>query len=358
MDKQKLSQIQAIRKYPSVSILLGLHTAAAESQQNNLVLKNLIKEAEDRLLKEFSKREVEKIIVRLHTTQERLNNKLHYQPGLAIFINEDEDFTINLPFAIKSRVIIDHTFATRDLIMGVNRSIRYYVMTLSAKEVRLFTAYRHILNEIKEEGFPFQLALEVEDNQRGVTLDKENQIKEFYNGLDKAFNQIYNRQPYGLVLVGAGKNLSYYKEIADNKRVIVSTIEGNHDHTNLHELGLITWNNVKDLLSQQRNAALSELKAAVDAQKYVSGIEQVWRLAKEGRGRILFAEEDYRVAGKIVGTNENETLEVINDPAEPGLINDLVDEVAEMVMLSGGQVVFVDNGKLAEHQGIALALRY
>jgi hypothetical protein len=358
MDKQKLSQIQTIRKYPSVSILLGLHTAAAESQQNNLILKNLIKEAEDRLLQEFPKRQVEKIIARLHAVQEQLNNKLHYQPGLAIFINEDDEFIINLPFAIKSRVIIDHTFATRDLIMGVNRSIKYYVMPLSAKEVRLFTAYRNILSEIKEGGFPFHLTLEVEDNQRGVTLDKENQIKEFYNGVDKAFNQIYNQQPYGLVLVGAGKNLSYYKEIADNKKVIVSTIEGNHDHTNLHELGQITWNSVKDVLSQQRNAILSELKAAVEAQKYVSGIEQVWRLAKEGRGRLLLAEEDYRVAGKIVGTNENQTLEISNDPTGPGLINDLVDEVAEMVMLAGGEVVFVDNGKLAEHQGIALALRY
>jgi hypothetical protein len=317
MDKQKLSQIQAIRKYPSVSILLGLHTAVAESQQNNLVLKNLIKEAEDRLLQEFSKREVDKIIARLQAAQERLNNKLHYQPGLAIFINQDDEFIIDLPFDIKSRVIIDHTFATRDLIMGVARSIKYYVMTLSAKEVRLFRAYRHILSEIKEDGFPFQLTLEVEDTQRGFAQDKENQIKEFYNRLDKVFNQIYNQQPYGLVLVGAGKNLSYYKEIADNKRVIVSTIEGNHDHTNLHELGQITWNSVKDVLSRQRNAVLSELQAAVGAQKYVSGIEQVWRLAKEGRGRMLFAEEDYRVAGKIVNINENETLQIVDNLAEP-----------------------------------------
>ncbi|MCS6906092.1 MAG: hypothetical protein RML72_09795 [Bacteroidia bacterium] len=358
MDKQQLIQIQSIRKYPSVSILLGLFTSPTENQRNILNLKNLIKQAEERLLKEFSKREVEKIIDRLHSIAERIQSRLHYQAGLAIFVNDEQEFIIDLPFSVKQRVIIDHTFATRDLILGMNRSIRYYVMTLSAKEVHLYTAYRNILNEVQENGFPFHLSLEVIDVQRQFTIDKEVQVKEFYNNLDKAFNQLYNQQPLGLILVGAAKNISYYKEVANNPRAIVATIDGNYEHASIHELGNIVWNQVKELLSQQRNEVLVELEAAIKAQKYVSGIEQVWRLAKEGRGRLLLAEEDYSASAKIIHDNGSEFLEIVDDPTLPGVIDDLVDEVAEMVMLAGGQVVFVDNGKLKEHQGVALILRY
>ena len=42
----------------------------------------------------------------------------------------------------------------------------------------------------------------------------------------------------------------------------------------------------------------------------------------------------------------------------PGVIDDAVDEVIEEVTAKGGSVVFVDNGALAQHQRVALILRY
>ena len=47
-----------------------------------------------------------------------------------------------------------------------------------------------------------------------------------------------------------------------------------------------------------------------------------------------------------------------DDPNAPGVMPDAVDEAIEMVIRKGGEVVCVDNGKLAQFGRIALVLRY
>jgi hypothetical protein len=87
-----------------------------------------------------------------------------------------------------------------------------------------------------------------------------------------------------------------------------------------------------------------------------STLGEVWRMAHEGRGRLLLVEEDYHTPGKLDETGIH--LSVVDDPAAPGVIDDAVDEVIETVLSKQGRVVFTPNGSLEQHQRIALILRY
>jgi len=230
-------------------------------------------------------------------------------------------------------------------------------MAISGKEIRLFDAFSDRLREIHENGFPHIFSTDGSANlERHVNSDKDNLVKEFFNQADKQFLQLYYQNPRGLVLMGAGKSLSHYRDIADNKKVIIAEIDGNYDSKTPHEIGAIVWPQVKDILAEERNKILEELQIAVSAQKYVSGIGEVWRLANQARGRILLVEEDYRPAG--ITTPDGQNIELVEDSTKPGVIDDLVDEIAETVMLAGGSVAFVEPGKLSDHQKIALILRY
>ena len=55
--KDRLLRIAAVNENPSVSIALNTHRTHPDSQQDEIVLKNLLKDAETRLLEEFTKRE-------------------------------------------------------------------------------------------------------------------------------------------------------------------------------------------------------------------------------------------------------------------------------------------------------------
>jgi len=87
------------------------------------------------------------------------------------------------------------------------------------------------------------------------------------------------------------------------------------------------------------------------AGKAVTGIDEVWQLAREGRGRLLIVEEDYEAepSTEIDGRLVPETSgAVMSDP---------VDEVIEHVVRAGGAVEFVGSGALDEFGHIGLVLR-
>ncbi len=75
-----------------------------------------------------------------------------------------------------------------------------------------------------------------------------------------------------------------------------------------------------------------------------------------GRGKLLLVEQDYHAPGRLAETGL--LLLPAADPNAPDVMSDAVDEVIEMVLSKGGEVVFVENGQLAPHQRIALVLRY
>ncbi len=67
-------------------------------------------------------------------------------------------------------------------------------------------------------------------------------------------------------------------------------------------------------------------------------------------------EEDYQQPA-VINTPGN-TIKLENTHDIPGITDDLVDEIAEKVVATGGKVVFVDDGSLALYNRIALILKY
>jgi hypothetical protein len=69
----------------------------------------------------------------------------HTLDGLALFASRDVATAVHLPFRPRARVVIDATFATRDLVFSLNRSPRYRVLVLTEKPARLFDATTNVL---------------------------------------------------------------------------------------------------------------------------------------------------------------------------------------------------------------------
>lgn len=70
----------------------------------------------------------------------------------------------------------------------------------------------------------------------------------------------------------------------------------------------------------------------------------------------MLVEKDYHEAGKL--DESGLLLLPADDPTAPDVIPDAVDETIEAVLSKGGEVVFTENGQLADYQRIALVLRY
>lgn len=336
MNRTDIRLLQSIRGYPAVSILLPTHRTAPDNRQDPIRVKNLVIEVGNRLLQEFATREIAPVMSRLEALAAEIDYR-HALDGLAIFANSDFARKFYLPFTLKERVVIDETFATRDLVFAMNRTPRYWVLALSEQSSRLYEGTRETLIELTEGSFP--LTHEGPGGAQrlpggpGVRKSayRDERHRQFFRQVDAAFGEVAKDDPLPLMLVGVDRYLSFFNEVSQYKHLLVSTLTGNHDKTSITDLGNMVWPLVKANLAAKRNEVLKELDAATGARKAVSTIGEAWRLAHEGRGETLLVEEDFHYPARL--DEGGLRLMPADDATAPGVIDDAVDELIEMVVV-------------------------
>jgi hypothetical protein len=361
MNQHEIQLIQQIKGFPAVTITLPTQRTSPENQQDVIRVKNLVKQAVDRLLGEFTKREVEPLILRL----DNLAKSIDYSrtlDGLALFVNSDFARMVYLPFALKERVVMDDSFYTRDLIFAMNRTPRYWVLALSEKPTRLYEGTKDILIELEEGGFPLvHTGPGGEQSLPGgfgvkKSAYRDEYHRKFFRQVDEALKPLLVKDPLPLAVIGVDRFLAFFDEVTSHKNAIIATLAGSHDKTSAYELGQLIWPVVKAKITEERQQVLGTLEKAIGEKKYTANLDEIWHAAKEGRARILLVEEDFHYPARF--DSKTKHLIPVDDPTAADVMDDAVDEIIEMVLKNQGQVVFLDNGQLAEHQHIALILRY
>lgn len=362
MNRYDIRLLQEIRGYPALSILVPTHRTSPDNKQDPIRVKNAVTEATNRLLSEFSKREIQGLLANL----ERVVGEIDYPhtlDGLAIFVNNDFGRKFYLPFPVAERVVVDETFATRDLVMTMNRSPRYWVLLLSTNATRLFEGLRDTLVEVTEHRFPLRhsgpggpdVPLPGGFGVRKSAY-RDEYMRKFYREVDAALTEVLKEDPLPVAAIGVDRNLSFLNEVTDNRSAIVATVQGNYDQASPHELGQLLWPVVLEKMRERRRQALEELEAAFSAQRVAVGIEEAWRMAHMGRGQTLLVEEDFHYPGRTDDTGF--LLYPAEDPTAAGVMDDAVDDLVEEVLRKGGQVFFMEPGMLEKYQRAALILRY
>jgi hypothetical protein len=251
-------------------------------------------------------------------------------------------------------VVIDRSFATRDLIMGMNRSREYLLLSVSSSKIRLFEAVRDELHEIENEDFPLDISdVKVSTHEQSMNLDQQ-KLKESFNQADKAMLKVYHEQPLPVVIAGVEDRITWFMEIAD-KKVFKLKVTGNYDKHSVHDFGKEVWPQVQALFEQEEAEILHELENARGVQKQASGLQAVWALASEGRVAKLLVEEDHHVPGTIA---HNGQITIEEDPKAAQVSDDIIDELAELVMQKGGEVRFLGKDKLLSYDRVAAILRF
>jgi len=314
----------------------------------------------DRLQGEFKKREVAPVVQNLNKLVARVDWE-HALEGLALFASRDVATAIQLPFRVKARVMIDKTFATKDLVYTLNRAPRYRVLVLTEKPTRLFEAMTSVLTEVTDKPFPMthtgpggvsRLPGGPGINRSAV---RDESHRQFFRKVDEALAAIQKEDHLTLVVVGVERYLAFYQEVTKDPDAIVGVVAGSHDDPNPSALGKLVWPVFKAGNTLKRTRALARLHEAVSLNRHASGIDQVWRAAYEKRCQVLLVETDLHHRADV--TPEGDRLLPYTGQGAAAL-DDAVDEVIEKTLADGGEVFFYDPGVLDLHQGIAAILRY
>jgi hypothetical protein len=283
----------------------------------------------------------------------------HAEDGLAIFAAPGEHQVWSLARAVPERVVLSDTFLTRNLVAAQVAERPFWVLSVSADRVTLWSGGEDRVVEDRSGGFPLQRRQENFDAERQMRIGdlpstfRDEGTRQFLREADTAMSAVLREQPRPLYVTGEQAALSLLDEAGSVARCAVHVPRGGLAHAGPEAV----WQALRPALEAEARkdttAVLEELTSARGRRTYAAGLDELWQSAREGRVRLLAVEENFRATVSDLGSHLV--------PAVPGDLDsreDIVDEIVEQCLETGAEVRFVPDGALGDANGIAGVLRY
>lgn len=356
--KSILNKLKSIKADNCITIILNTHRTSPDNQKDKIQLKNLVKDAENRLLESNDKRVAANLIERLNELEESVDHNQNLE-SLILFVNEDISEIERLPLKVEDRVIIGDSFATRDLMRAIHGNSLYYVLVLSQHKARLIQAFNDKV--VLEVTAPFPIEndfLHPKSRLEGANeIRHTNLMSEFFNQIDKMVNDI--RKPNGLPVLICSDETNYhdYLKIADKPNTIFdSFLNGNRMEEKSHAIVKDAAEIIKNYTTERNNKRKEQLEEAVGRGEYLSDINDIHRAIKEGKIRTLFVEQGLFKPAIL----KDDEIEMVSEEKseDENYIDDILDELLELNMSFGGENVFLPKGELDKFNGYGAITRY
>lgn len=365
-----------------VSLYMPTHRLGREQQQNPIRLKNLLAEAETKLLATGLRRqEVQKL---MHPAEELLWNKdfwQHQEDGLAIFLTNDFHKVYRLPVEFEELLMTGTSFQIKPLLPCLGRGIKFYVLAVSLNNVRLFEGNADTMRELTL-NFPTRMddALWMDDPEKYLNMhsgsvsmgegkggagvfhghdpadeDKKN-ILRFFQSVNQGLNDLLEEKTIPMVLAGVEYLLPIYREASSYNNLLEDTVPGNRDREDLKQLHEKAWKIVKPIFEESQKKAFEKYEQlhGQGSDLATSDLKAVVKAATFGQIETLFVPLESQKWGRY-DAEKNKVLLA----KEPGPENeDLFDFAASQTILNSGQVFAVPPEKMPGKEEIAAILRY
>ncbi|WP_169718976.1 hypothetical protein [Aequorivita capsosiphonis] len=353
-----LKELKDIRSENCITIIATTHRTKPDYLNDGLRVKNLIKEAEDRLLADTTKRDAKGLVEKLNKLASEIDHSQNLE-SLMLFVNDKVAEYTRLPIKVEDRVVIDETFATRDLVRAMHLETHYYILVLSQEKIRLIEAMNDKIVQEFGKPFPFENTQFFSKNRaaNAIASKQTSLIAEYFNQADKKLNELRKGNPLPVLICGLEENHNEYMKVADKKPSIFNVfLDKNKINEPSHAIVEEAWAVVKDYVLKMNNERKEELRKAVGENKFLSDTNEIWNAISEGKIQTLFIEQGLFQPAVL---KENEIVYVADkERNDTGVIDDIYDEMIEANMDFGGDVVFLPEGELSKFNGFGAVTRY
>ncbi len=356
--KEQLEQLASEKSTPCVTISLNTHRTHPDNLQDEILLKNLLKEAGEKVISEFGKKSVAPLLEKLETVAAEIDINYNLD-SLHLFLSNDTQEIIKSTWETGNNgVHISDTFAIRPLIKAYSRSENYLLMLLSQSGVHLYEAMNDgMVKEIENQDFPFS------ENQHYNTFpDKgsdpkhvDNLLREFLNKVDKALIKVHQETDLNCIVICTENNYSLLQQVADKPGVYIGHGAIDYNNASPHQIVKQSWEIIKDFQRQYRTEAISEMKEAIAQGKVLTDLQEIYQASIEGRAELLIVHQDFAQA---VIMKDDQSFELTDDATIPHAIDDITSNIAWEVFSKKGRVVFTSQEEIKELGTIVLKTRY
>lgn len=381
LTKELIKELLAISQEPSLSLYMPTHRSHPENLQDPIRFKNLVKQMEKSLLRKYSADEAEKHLEpfeKLYNEDEIWNQVLD---GLAVFSTNGLFKIVSLHHSVDEFAIVADSFHTKPLRQYLQSADHYHILGLSLHHIKLFEGNRHSLVEVKlnkevsetiTEGLGDKLtekhttvasyggtsgeSIGMHHGHGGKNDEDEKDAERFFRIVAHEIYENYSK-PTGwpLVLAALPEHHNQFYKANKNPYLLPKGITVNPDAVSIEKLIELAWEVAEPEYLKRIDSLTARFEQARANGKGSDDYKVVAVAAVEGKVDTILVEADriiaIRVTNLVTGNTQKKEMQ---NPR----VDDLLDDMGELVMKMGGQVMVLPKEKMPSSTGLAAIFRY
>ena len=364
---------------PCLSLYQPTYRHRPQNQQDPIRFRNLVKAMEDSLLEKYPAREVQALLAPFRALAADHDFWNHTLDGLAALGAPGFFRVYRLQRPVAELAVVADSFHTKPLMRILQSADRYQVLGLNRREIRLFEGSRDALDEVElAQGVPRTItdALGEELTEPHLTVSshgtgaggtpmrhghgsKKDEVdtdtERFFRAVDRAVMEHHSR-PSGLPLLLAAlpEYHNLFRQVSHNPFLMADGIDIYPDALTADALRERAWKAVEPQYHARLAKLVDEFLEAKSRGLGADDLAQVAEAAVAGRVATLLIDADRHIPGRI----DAETGQLKFDDLARPEVDDLLDDLGELVLKMGGQIVIVPAERMPARTGIAAIYRF
>lgn len=363
---------------PFISLYQPTHRHRPENKQDVIRFKNLVKRVENSLKEYYPKREREQILIPFYSLAEDVPFWNKTWDGLVILASKNRGVLYKLQRKVKELAVVADSFHIKPLIRIFQSADRYQLLGLNRNEFGLYEGNRYGFEEIELGPDVPRTAAEIlgqDFSEKYLTFGSyagaggvgayhghggrkeeiDKYTERFFRYVDKFVWENYSRtSDLPLILLALGEYHSLFQGLSRNPLLIKDGIKTAYTAISVENLKENVWEKIEPLYLERTRKLVGEFKAAQAEFRASDDVTQIARAALEKRVATLLVESDRIIPGKVDLT----TGRLVTGDLDHPEYDDVLDDLAEMVLNSRGEVVVLPKERMPTTMGAAATYRY
>ena len=356
--KEKILELGEKTSTPSVTLSFNTHRTFPDNEQDRIVLKNLLSEAQKELSENYSEDEISELLKKIKHVSDNIDTDQNLD-SMNIFLSKETQEIVKSTWPVqKNEYFVGDSFVLRGLLNAQSREQEYLVMLLSQSGVSLFEVINDkVVNEIENADFPFAESPYSDQNAEEASDSKkrDNLIREYLNQVDKALVEVRKKLDQPCVVVCTEDNFSKLMQVSDSPESYVGFAPIDYNKCKPHEAATQAWEIVQANQSERKNDYVEEVDSAVPSGNVKTDLQEIFQASIDGQGDLLLVNEEYAQSVKMI---TDRTFEYADSPTADGVDKDVINRISWEVLRNKGRVFFVAPDRIKKYGDIVLKTRY
>lgn len=363
---------------PCVSIYLPTHRGEPLRREDPIRYKDLVRQAEAELRTKYPAGPVNDLVRRFDDVADDGDVWMTAQDGLAVLGAGNDLHVFRLPRTVPERVAVADSYHLKPLLRVAQSADRFHVLGITRTEVFLFEGDRYGLTRVPTRG-----VLPTFDEAVGTDLTQADRQQISRGGRDASTGHYSGHgsrkdelgrdterwlretdramlenvsKPSGLpvVLAGLPENTSEFRKLSHNQNLVADDVAGDPGAFTLEGLRAAAWTVFEPRYLERLHKLTEGFGTAKARGTGSADPAEIGAALAQRRVGLLLADADKVVPGKIDPATGAVRSADLGDPD----VDDLIDDLAELTLKTGGEVVVVPSERMPSDTGVAAVYRY